>query len=223
MHTDPELLGLLALGEQVGTTADLLHLQTCPECAGELAELTRVVTLGRSDDAQMPLLTPSPQLWDRIRAELGLSPAPELPAAEPERPHLRWSELTGMHAALAGPAGESAGELTAQVNLSPAEASWSKASGEAVLATDGLGRRILQLALQADLPNAGVRQAWLVHGDDPTLRQSLGILDGPFGVWTVDQSIDLQQYRIIEISQQSVGTTEHSGDTIVRGQLLSVA
>ncbi|HYI56413.1 MAG TPA: hypothetical protein VEX57_20770 [Microlunatus sp.] len=91
-----------------------------------------------------------------------------------------------------------------------------------MIATDELGRRILQVALQADLPSSGVRQAWLVHRDDEKLKQTLGILDGPYGVWTVDQSIDLEQYAILDISQQGASDTEHSGHTIVRGQLTAV-
>ena len=39
MHTDPELLSLLALGEQVGTDDDRLHVQTCPICADEVSQL----------------------------------------------------------------------------------------------------------------------------------------------------------------------------------------
>ena len=70
---------------------------------------------------------------------------------------------------------------------------------------------------------SGLRHAWLVHRDDPTRRQALGILDGPYGVWTVDRSIDLEQYAIVDISQQGASETEHSGQTIVRGQLTLVS
>ena len=91
------------------------------------------------------------------------------------------------------------------------------------MATYELGRRILQVVLAADPPHAGVRHAWLVHRDDPTLRQALGILDGPYGVWTVDRSIDLEQYATVDISQQSANETEHSGETLVRGRLTLVS
>ena len=227
MHIDPELLSLLALGEQDGTAADHVHAQTCAECAGELAELRRVVTLGRSADGPDGLTTPSPELWGRIRAELGFAPEPATLVETESTSELApedaaWSRLSAMKAALAQLGRESADEVTAQVTLAPVKAS-SYASGEAVLSTDELGRRILQVALQADLPDAGLRHAWLVHREDPALRQSLGILDGPFGVWTVDRSIDLQQYGILEISeQQDVGRNEHSGDAIVRGELVGV-
>ena len=41
MHADPELLGLLALGEDVGTADDRDHVQSCPQCADEVSELRR--------------------------------------------------------------------------------------------------------------------------------------------------------------------------------------
>lgn len=201
MHADPELLGLLALGEHVGTEKDRLHAQACSECAAELSELSRVVTLGRSGEAAMAV--PSSAVWARIRAELDLDST-----LEPRQ---------------VIPAVESAGGLTAHAQLMPAGASWSGASGVATLATDEHGRRLLQVVLDADLPTAGVRQAWLVHRDDPSLRQTLGILDGPHGLWTVEHSIDLENFAILDISQQGVGETQHSGHTIVRGEFTLVS
>ena len=114
-------------------------------------------------------------------------------------------------------------DLRAHARLTPVEPTWSRVSGEAELATDDRGRRLLQVALDADLPEPGVRQAWLVHRDDPAVRQSLGMLDGRHGLWTVEHAIDLELYPILEISQQSIGSNEHSGRTIVRGELVTAA
>ena len=58
MHTDPELLSLLALGEQVGTDDDRFHVQTCPTCADEVSELHRLVTLVRSVGSDTELTAP---------------------------------------------------------------------------------------------------------------------------------------------------------------------
>ncbi len=248
MHTDPELLGLLALGEHVGSEVDRVHAQTCPECAGELSELHRLVTLGRSVGAETAMAIPSQNVWARIRDELALEPTLEppvhqsmflpsdtlesptvvrtvdaTPTAKPVSKHPRRSLLAIIKAALAELSHGSEDELTAHAKLTPVEAFWSDASGTAELATDEQGRRLLQVALQADLSTSGVRQAWLVHRDDPTLRQTLGILDGPHGLWTVEQSIDLKKYAILDISQQGTGETEHSGQTIVRGELALVS
>lgn len=207
MHTDPELLSLFALGEYAGTEDDRVHAQTCPECAGELAELRRLVTLGRSVSAETRLATPSQDVWARIRDELALRPAPEPPIIK---------------AAVAGSSHGFENELTAHAQLTPVEAVWSHASGKAEIATDEHGRRLLQVALRADLPTSGLRQAGLVHRDNPNLRQSLGILDGPHGLWTVEHAIDLEKYAILDISQQGTGETDHSGETIVRGEITLV-
>lgn len=247
MHSDPELLSLFALGEDAGTEDDRAHAQSCPECAGELSELHRLVTLGRSVRAETRLAIPSQHVWTRIRDELTLGPTQEppmhrsflLPSGSPSPPtaarpfaaataesvakRARRPLLAIIKAAIARTSHESEHELTAHAQLKPVEAFWSHASGTAQLATDKHGRRLLQVALQADLPTAGLRQAWLVHRDNPTLRQSLGILDGPHGLWTVEHSLDLEQYPILDICQQDTGETNHSGQTIVRGQLTLIS
>ncbi|GAA3701194.1 hypothetical protein GCM10022204_17500 [Microlunatus aurantiacus] len=231
MHVDPELMSLLALGEEVGTAADRAHVQTCPTCAGEIAELHQLVTLARTFGATEELSTPGPHVWARIQEELALAgvtdkpdtgspgltvdaPAPSVASPDLSRPSL----MDAVAAALSGPARGSAA-LVAHATLASAPGTGSVLSGEAVIATDELGRRILQVALDAELPTSGLRHAWLVHRDDPARKQPLGILDGAYGVWTVDRSIDLAQYAIVDISQQEVSETEHSGRSIVRGEL----
>lgn len=210
MHTDPELLGLLALGEDIGDEDGALHTQSCPTCAGELAQLLRVVTLGRSVRDEWSLVAPSRAVWARISSELALDPSLQPPAA----PSTQSSSDAVPRATR---------ELTAQAQLTPVDASWSHASGTAELSSDAQGRRVLQVALHADLPTSGVRQAWLIHRDDPSLRQTLGILDGPDGLWTVDHSVDLEQYAILDISQQEIGETEHSGQSLIRGELTLIS
>ncbi len=199
MHVDPELVALLALGEDAGTKAERLHAQTCPACVAELAELQRVVALGRSvgDDE---LVSPAPAVWDRIRVELAVAPAAP---ADPDR----------------APADLTADLVTAYARLDPVSEDWSLASGSAELATDERGRRLLQLVLHADPPSVGVRQAWLVHRDDPGRRHALGMLDGPYGVWTVDHSIDLRTYAVVDVSESGSPGEEPSRRTVVRGEL----
>ena len=194
MHTDPDLLALLALGEPVGSGLERDHAATCPACAAELQELRRVVGLARSA-AALTLDEPGPWVWATIREGLEASPA-EVSDAQPE--------------------------ARSYARLTPVLEPWSEVTGEAELATDRSGRRLLEVTLHADLPAGGVRQAWLVHRHDPGQRQTLGVLDGRHGLWTVEHAIDLAQYPILEISQQSIGSTEHSGQTIVRGELLPV-
>lgn len=242
MHADPELLALLALGEPVGTAEEQAHVESCPECAGELSELHRVTVLSRSLGAETTMEAPSSDVWARISDELGFDLSTEAPVrpglrghpepawsvgatpiSEAVAKHVRRPLLTLIKAALAGPLRGSRHELTAQAQLAPVDAIWSHASGKAEIATDEHGRRVLQVDLEADLPTSGVRQAWLIHRDDPTQRQTLGILDGPHGLWTIDHSIDLESYGILDISQQGAGEVEHSGQTIVRGDLALVS
>ena len=243
MHTDPELLSLLALGEDAGTENDRVHARTCPECVGELSLLDRLVALGRRVSAETRLATPSPAVWVRIRDELALgsglgpptrrptflaahNPAPSTAAAADDVTATQsanrrvWrSPPSIITAAITRSADRFDKEPAARAQLTSVGASWFHAFGSAEVATDEHGRRLLQVALQANLPASGVRQAWLVHRSNPKLRQSVGILDGPHGLWTVDHSIDLEQYTILDISQQDAGETEHSGRTIVRGEL----
>ncbi len=213
MHSDPELLGLIALGEHVGTDDEVAHAHSCPDCAAELAELHRLAVLGRSVDSEIAMAIPSPDVWIKIREELGFTLPLEWSAnaqAFPSSPTAKVAEAAGV----------SDRGLTAHAHLAPVASRWEEASGTAELATDERGRRVLQVDLHAHLPNSGVRQAWLIHRDDDKVRQTLGILDGRHGLWTIDQSIDLREFPMLDISQQRAGETEHSGQTIVRGQLI---
>ena len=119
MHTDPELLSLLALGEHVGTDDDRFHVQTCPTCADEVTELHRLVSLARSVGTDTELTLPSPRVWDKIREELALPPALEPPVSEP--PALQQSLLAAVAAALGGPSRGSAA-LVAHATLASVQA-----------------------------------------------------------------------------------------------------
>lgn len=81
MHTNPEVLALRALGEDVGTPAERDHIDACPTCSEEVAELARLAHVGRSATTSEALATPSPAVWERIRTELGF----DQPDADPTR------------------------------------------------------------------------------------------------------------------------------------------
>ena len=70
MHPSPDLLALLALGEQAGTPAEREHIAGCLECSAEVDSLARAVDAGRHADASDTLLTPPDRVWQSIRAEL---------------------------------------------------------------------------------------------------------------------------------------------------------
>ncbi|MCS5716321.1 anti-sigma factor [Herbiconiux sp. CPCC 205716] len=70
-HIDPDTLALLAMSELQPTPAERRHLAVCDECAAELASLSRTASVGRASGG-VASVAPSPELWERIRAELGL-------------------------------------------------------------------------------------------------------------------------------------------------------
>lgn len=101
-HVDPDTLALLALGEDAASADDAAHLATCEECSIELGELRRVVAAARESTPEDIPTAPSAVVWERIRAELGLTAtgvtqepgsapgsaptAPQQAAARPEPP-----------------------------------------------------------------------------------------------------------------------------------------
>src|SRR3978361_1787429 len=83
MHTNPEVLALLALAEDVGTPAERLHIESCPACSEGVAELARIADVGRSSTASDLLSAPSPEVWARITAELGFDAPARLRSGAP--------------------------------------------------------------------------------------------------------------------------------------------
>jgi hypothetical protein len=74
MHTNPEVLALVALGERDAATADELdHIARCEVCGREVDELGHLSQVGRTISDHFTLETPSPEVWERIRAQLGFS------------------------------------------------------------------------------------------------------------------------------------------------------
>jgi hypothetical protein len=111
-HIDPDLLALLALGEDIAAAEDRAHLVSCPECATELQQLTKVVSVTRSGPDLRVLNPPPPGLWSRVAAAAGVDPVPvpvapvpvkavpvkAVPVTAPE------TGLTGRPGTAAGPA-----------------------------------------------------------------------------------------------------------------------
>ncbi|HLL61540.1 MAG TPA: anti-sigma factor [Propionibacteriaceae bacterium] len=74
MHPSPDVLALLALGEEAGSAEERAHIASCAECQAEVAGLTRAVTAGRSGRADdNALVSPPDRVWHAVRAELGLT------------------------------------------------------------------------------------------------------------------------------------------------------
>lgn len=72
-HIDDETLALLALGEDVLDDDARAHLSACARCAETVAGFTRVASTFDGADAPDALDAPSPAVWSRVHAELGLT------------------------------------------------------------------------------------------------------------------------------------------------------
>src|SRR4051794_41865925 len=81
-HVDPDVLALLALGEEVASPKERAHLASCDVCRAEVENLARAATVGRTVLGAGDLLQPAPRVWSRIADELELDPD-VAPAAEP--------------------------------------------------------------------------------------------------------------------------------------------
>jgi len=116
MHSNPDLLALLALGEPVGTPEDHRHLAGCDTCRAELTALQEVVGVGRRTTIQDVLVSPPPQLWQRISHELSLHPSIDGtgPSANAAGPTLLTYELPDPTTARSGIASAAAADPAAE-------------------------------------------------------------------------------------------------------------
>jgi len=231
-HVDDDVLALLALGEEAGTTADRAHVQECELCADEIAALADVVGLARTADTE--LVTPGPQVWERIAAELDLAPAADIPATPPvvvplaaRRRSRAWGWIAGAAAAgiIVGGAGvgwaltrdDRTTSVVATATLEPLPG-WS-AQGTAKVETSRDGTRVLVVDVDEKSDDDGFREVWLLTPDVKGLV-SIGTLDGSSGRFDLPAGLDLSQYSVVDVSQEPFdGNPAHSGDSIVRGAL----
>ncbi|MGZ4612956.1 MAG: anti-sigma factor domain-containing protein [Kineosporiaceae bacterium] len=77
-HSDPDVLALVALGEQA-PVADAAHLLDCEQCRADVDEMRQVVSAVRVDVTAGAPVAPPPGVWQGIAAETGVrsEPRPE--------------------------------------------------------------------------------------------------------------------------------------------------
>ncbi|WP_239071218.1 anti-sigma factor [Cellulomonas chitinilytica] len=239
---DDDVLALLALGETVGSTAELAHIEECERCADELTALRDVVMLARPVSADAALVSPAPTVWDRVADELHLSPdaralgtgssdvGPD--AAVVELDTRRRRPVAWRWIAVAAAAGLVVGggatwwianrdqpvTVLATATLEPLPG-WD-ASGSAVVETRADGTRVLVLDLSSSPPtDDAFQEVWLLKPDVSGLV-SLGTLEGRSGRFDLPAGLDLSEYSVVDVSQELLdGNPAHSGDSIVRGPL----
>ncbi|RKT33141.1 anti-sigma-K factor rskA [Microbacterium sp. AG1240] len=246
-HIDPELLALIALGEPVATSETDRHLDACDECADNLAGLRRAALAGRATLDAGDLERPREVVWERIAAELALGrsavPAAPVPDAAPTTPapappraaasrhsakRRRPGRSWGLAAAALLVAGAGLGTWAWTSSTTPTEVAQASlaafpdhpgARGSAVVEENPDGSRFVRVEVSADAAPDTYREVWLIAADASELV-SLGVLDDDAGTLTVPAGVDLARFPVVDVSQEPVdGDPDHSGDSIVRGEL----
>jgi anti-sigma-K factor RskA len=243
MHTNPDLLALLALGEDVGTEEDLVHISDCPTCRTELAAFTAAAGTGRRTSELDLLVAPRPEVWHRISSELHFqqpvaerppavpAPPPELPvpsAPPPDRRSVRTAALA-LAAVLALVVGIGLGanldrilpgqrEVTSvQLNALP---DWAGSRGRATIERDRDGNRTLVVQISSPEPATGPREVWMANSSADAMI-AMGYLDEGTGRFPVRPDVDLAEYQLVDISQEPSDDHDfrHSGRSMLRGKL----
>jgi anti-sigma-K factor RskA len=248
MHTNPDLLALLALGEDVGTEEDLVHIAECPGCRAELAALTAAAGTARRTTERDVLVAPRPEVWQRISHELHLHALPSLDGATASPP-----APAGAAAPLAPAAGQTSRRRTrmaafalaavlalvvgiglganldrilpgqreqasVQLNALPG---WSGSQGRATIEEDRDGNRLLVVQAKSPEPSTGPREVWLTNSQaDPMFAMGFLQADGS-GRFPIPPSMDLKEFRLVDVSQEPEHDHDpgHSGKSILRGKL----
>ncbi len=233
-HCDPDTLTLAGLGAATLDAGDVEHLHACALCAGELRDHRAVVDLARGpepdDEPGSALVTPPPEVWGRVAAELELS-RPVARRWQRRRPG-RIAALAAAAAVLALVAGGAGwglasrgpqGDLVARTPLGPVEGSAASPAGTSgtaqVLDRDGN----LTLALRVDglAATAGYYEVWLI---DPATSAMVSLGSLPSVGDTVDlpvpHGVDTAAYSLVDVSDEPLdGDPAHSRSSVARGQL----
>jgi anti-sigma-K factor RskA len=243
MHTNPDVLALVALGEDAVDERERRHLDNCPVCQAELGELARAVEMGRTATVDDVIQAPSPRVWLAIRDELGLAGTPtaasgSAPIAPPSaasgsagrwyRGRLVVAVLAAAVALVAGfgiglnwdrlTAPNQVASATVNLNALPA---WPGASGKARIETDAAGNRFLVVQVDAEPKPAGGRQeVWL--SDTRAMHMTpMGFLTNGRGRFAIPPSMNPHDSPLVDVSEEPPNDTDpgHSHNSIVRGRL----
>ncbi|SNT49409.1 Anti-sigma-K factor rskA [Asanoa hainanensis] len=227
-HLDPDRLVLLALSEETESPLDFDHLAECAVCRHELYALRTVADLGTESQDLRDLPPPPERIWQSIEVGIGQAPVPAVPERR-SRPRPRWllPVLAAAAAAVLAVAGTVVVDrlahrapperVTARATLSPLPSVPAAAGGSVrVLAAGEMRVDVRNLPL-----TTGFHEVWLIDPDDLTKMVAVGNLsDKPDVVLTVPPGIDLNRYRLVDISDEPHdGDAAHSGRSLLRGTL----
>lgn len=235
MHTSPETLTLLALGEPAGNENDHEHLSECPVCTAELDELSRVVHTARTADPDDRLITPSPQVWESIKAEITAaqpsSPTGVAQSATRARAPRRLATFV-LVAAIALVAGVGLGlgisratevvQARSAVTHLNALPTFPGAEGTARFGRADNGDRTLVVQVDLPRPADGPLEVWLSDELSEHMT-SMGYLTDGQGTFTVPENMDVSASPVLDVSLEPTADPdpdEHSGVSVVRGRLV---
>ncbi|RBY87526.1 anti-sigma factor [Blastococcus sp. TF02A-26] len=241
-HCTPEDLALAALGEPL-TGADAAHLDGCAACTAEVASLRRSVEALAVPEfsAHGPAVAPPAHVWTAIAAATGVTATPEGSArVVPEEP-ARTVEVVPLRprrsrlllaAAAAGVVGVGIGagavvlgdrddeETTVAVAAAQLDPlGENRASGEAEVVERPDGSRVLRLDLDADAPEEGYLEVWLIDPDVVGMV-SVGVVSAGTEELELPADLDVDAFPIVDVSVEPLdGDPSHSGVSVARGQL----
>ena len=235
-HPDGELLAGVALGEEVDAGLSA-HVAQCPACTGEVAGLADVADALRAD---APLLAPPPRVWDAVRAQVSqavpsltgrptttAAPSMDGPAAGgiPRRSVIGWLAAAAAAGAAAGAGAtwlltrpDAVPEPEARVELTTLDT--RQVLGEASVRATGQGVT-LSVRTQPLDPGEGYLEVWLINRDLARMV-SVGVLvpGAPQHLFPIARRLLEEGYVVVDISREALDDRpEHSGDSLVRGEL----
>ncbi|ANS79140.1 hypothetical protein SGUI_1744 [Serinicoccus hydrothermalis] len=178
--------------------------------------------------------TPSPGVWDRIRADVEEAEPP--PGATPwpsRRRHTpapaRWPLLAAAAvgalvawlgtAVLGGDGADDDRVVVADTTLEDLpDAGGAVEGGAEVVAVDGVQRLRVQLDERPDAGD-GYLEVWLLRPDVSGMV-TLGVISGSEGEFTLPDGVDVADYPVVDISREQLdGNPTHGGESVVRGEL----
>jgi hypothetical protein len=241
-HLDAERFTLIAIGDEL-TADERAHLEGCDECALELAEFEHTVAIGRSTMSVGDLQAPPERVWENILTQVRSAASQEeaeaaastpsadaapAPVRERQRRRSRGSAIMFALAASLAVVLTVVGVWSfvrpaAVVELASASLDafpdHPGAEGSALVVERPDGTREVRVTLDADATDDGFREVWLITADASALV-SLGLLEGAEGSFVIPEGIDITEYVLVDVSQEPIdGDPNHSGDSIVRGEL----
>ena len=240
-HLDPDRLADRALGtDDPLTAAEQSHLAGCAECRDELAELSRIVELGRNPERVAHQLVPTEAMWQSIQVQLATeTPATTEAAAEPapssptvtELPRRTPRPRSWLLVAAAAVVGLIIGVGVTTVAVRDRVEVTSSTALEALPGQTGQGTAELvndrgrpELRVQIDAPPTPdrYREVWLINTDGERMY-TLGVLpDDGRASYPLPPELagQLQNFPIVDVSIEPYdGNPAHSRESQVRGTL----